>query len=66
MQTAPVREHGVAKLMVVPNRVGSDGSTMLTNAGEDFSRVLAERGYRLVASELTQERHPPGDRFEVV
>ena len=46
-----LREHSVPQLMVVPNRVSSDGVTMLTDAGEDFSSILAERGYRLVARE---------------
>lgn len=32
--------HGVPRLRVVPNEVGADGLSMLTTAGEDFSRVL--------------------------
>lgn len=47
--TRLLREHGVPRLMVVPNEVGADGLSMLTTAGEDFSRLLAEQGYRLIA-----------------
>ncbi len=35
--------------MVVPNVVGADGVTMLTTDGQDFSRVLTDHGYRLLA-----------------
>ncbi len=44
-----LREHAVRHLMVVPNVVGADGVTMMTFDGQDFSRVLTDRGYRLVA-----------------
>jgi putative sugar O-methyltransferase len=44
-----LRERGVPRLMVVPNAVGEDGVTMLTFDGQDFSRVLSEFGFRLVA-----------------
>jgi putative sugar O-methyltransferase len=44
-----LRERNVPHLMVVPNLVAADGVTMLTIEGEDFSRVLTEHGYRLVA-----------------
>ena len=46
---ALLREHGVRHLMVVPNVVGTDGVTMFTTDGEDFSRVLTDHGYRLLA-----------------
>lgn len=46
---ALLREQGVPRLMVVPNAVGADGVTMLTFDGQDFSRVLSEFGFRLVA-----------------
>ncbi len=48
---ALLREHAIPRLMVVPNVVATDGVTMLTSAGEDFSRVVLEHGYRLVARE---------------
>jgi len=44
----------VGHLMVVPNAVtsaGPDGITMLTNEGHDFSRIVRQHGYTLVASE---------------
>ncbi len=44
----------VGHLMVVPNAVtsaGPDGVTMLTNAGHDFSRIVRQHGYTLVANE---------------
>ena len=44
----------VGHLMVVPNAVsrdGSDGITMRTNAGEDFSAVVRRHGYVLAANE---------------
>ncbi|MBS0578559.1 MAG: putative sugar O-methyltransferase [Proteobacteria bacterium] len=44
-----LRDHAVPHLMVVPNDVASDGITMLTYDCQDFSRVLTEFGYRLVA-----------------
>jgi hypothetical protein len=44
-----LREQGVPRLMVVPNVVGADGVTMLTFDGKDFSRVVTEHGYRLIA-----------------
>jgi hypothetical protein len=46
---ALLREQSVRRLMVVPNVVGADGVTMLTFDGQDFSRVLTDHGYRLVA-----------------
>ena len=46
---ALLRERNVPRLMVVPNVVGLDGTTMLTVDGEDLSRVIMESGYRLVA-----------------
>lgn len=46
---ALLREHSVRRLMVVPNVVGADGVTMMTFDGRDFSRVLTDHGYRLVA-----------------
>lgn len=46
---ALLREHSVPRLMVVPNVVGADGVTMLTTDGRDFSRVLTDHGYRLIA-----------------
>jgi hypothetical protein len=46
---ALLREQSVPRLMVVPNFVGADGVTMLTFDGKDFSRVLADYGYRLAA-----------------
>jgi hypothetical protein len=46
---ALLREQRVPRLMVVPNVVGADGVTMLTIDGADFSRVLTDHGYRLVA-----------------
>lgn len=46
---ALLRSQNVPRLMVVPNVAGADGITMLTCEGEDFSRVLSEHGYRLVA-----------------
>jgi len=46
---ALIRAHSVRRLMVVPNVVGADGFTMLTFDGQDFSRVVTEHGYRLVA-----------------
>lgn len=46
---ALLREQCVPRLMVVPNVVGADGVTMLTTEGKDFSRVLTDHGYRLVA-----------------
>ena len=48
---ALLRERSVRHLMVVPNVVGTDGVTMLTFDGQDFSGVLTEHGYRLVARE---------------
>jgi putative sugar O-methyltransferase len=48
---ALLREHKVPNLMVVPNVVGTDGTSMLTIEGENFSTVLADHGYRLVAQE---------------
>jgi len=46
---ALLRAQNVPWLMVVPNTVGEDGVTMLTVEGEDFSRVVTEHGYQLVA-----------------
>jgi hypothetical protein len=46
---ALLRDHAVPRLMVVPNVVGADGVTMLTSFGEDFSRIVADHGYRLAA-----------------
>jgi hypothetical protein len=46
---ALLREQSVRRLMVVPNLVGADGVTLLTFDGQDFSRVLTDHGYRLVA-----------------
>jgi hypothetical protein len=41
----------IRHVLVVPNRVKSDGKTMVTSAGEDFSRIFYERGYELLAQE---------------
>jgi hypothetical protein len=46
---ALLRERSVPRLMVVPNVVGTDETTLLTIGGEDFSRVITDFGYRLVA-----------------
>jgi putative sugar O-methyltransferase len=46
---ALLREHSVPHLMVVPNVVGTDGVTMFTTDGENFSRVLTDHGYHLLA-----------------
>jgi hypothetical protein len=48
---ALLAQHGVPHVMVVPNRVKSDGRTMVTSTGEDFSRIFSEQGYRLLAQE---------------
>jgi len=37
--------------MVVPNIVAADGVTLLTNAREDFTRIVHAAGYRLLANE---------------
>jgi hypothetical protein len=41
----------VGHLMLVPNFIDADGVTMRTNEGVDFTRIVAQHGYRLVASE---------------
>jgi hypothetical protein len=41
----------VEHLMIVPNAVGADGITMLTNQGADFSRIVSAHGYRCIAAE---------------
>jgi len=41
----------VAHLMVVPNAVAADGTTMLTNQGVDFTGILSAHGYECIAAE---------------
>ncbi len=44
-------ENRVGYLMIVPNAVAQDGVRMLTNSGQDFSRVVERHGYERIASE---------------
>jgi hypothetical protein len=46
-----LRSNEVPYLMIVPNNVAADNVTMLTNAGDDFTKVITSKGYRLLASE---------------
>lgn len=41
----------VPLIMIVPNRVGPDGMSMLTNDNRDFTPVLEANGYRLRVAE---------------
>jgi putative sugar O-methyltransferase len=44
-------KHRVPLVMIVPNSVGSDGMSPLTNNGTNFAPVLEAHGYRLRAAE---------------
>jgi hypothetical protein len=67
---ALLREQRVSYFMVVPNAVEADGVTMLTIDGENFTNVITDHGYRLVARDpkyldpLVQKYGPfPGVHF---
>jgi len=46
-----LRRHQVPYLMVVPNIVGPDNVTMLTNARENLTTTITDNGYRLLATD---------------
>jgi hypothetical protein len=48
---ALLARHRVPLVMIVPNRVGSDGMSLLTNDGKNFAPVLEAHGYRLRTAE---------------
>ncbi len=56
---------GVRHLFIVPNTAGrTDGQALLTNDGQDFTKVVEKHGYRLVAKE-PKYRDPVVQRYGI-